>query len=119
MRKGRIGLVLVGADRITRDAVFNKIGTYMLAVSALHHGIPFYVAAPRSTFDTGSSEEGVTIEERGREEMTRCGERSLVPDGARVENPAFDATPLSLVSAIITEDGVLRPPYRFAGRGPG
>ena len=118
MRKGGISLVLVGADRITRDAVFNKIGTYMHAVCARHHGIPFYVAAPRSTFDPLLSEEGVTIEERERSEVSRCGERTLVPDGAGVWNPAFDATPLSLVSAIITEEGVLRPPYRLGGEKP-
>jgi methylthioribose-1-phosphate isomerase len=119
MRRGRVDLVIVGADRITRDAVFNKIGTYMHAVCARHHGIPFYVAAPRSTFDTRASEGGVTIEERAREEVSRCGGRTLVPDEAAVENPAFDATPLSLVSAIINEDGVLRPPYRFGDGGPG
>ena len=117
MRRGRIDLVIVGADRITRDAVFNKIGTYMHAVCARHHGIPFYVAAPLSTFDPVSGEKTVTVEERGREEVSRCGERILVPDGARVENPGFDATPLSLVSAIVTEKGVLRPPYPFAGHG--
>jgi methylthioribose-1-phosphate isomerase len=113
MRRGQVDLVIVGADRITRDAVFNKIGTYMHAVSARHHGIPFYVAAPRSTFDAGSSESDVTVEERAREEVSRCGDRTLVPDGAGVGNPAFDATPLTLVTAIITEDGVLRPPFRF------
>jgi methylthioribose-1-phosphate isomerase len=113
MRRGRVDLVIVGADRITRDAVFNKIGTYMHAVCARHHGIPFYVAAPRPTFDTGTRERAVTIEERAREELSRCGGLTLVPDAARVENPAFDATPLSLVSAIITEEGVLMPPYRF------
>jgi methylthioribose-1-phosphate isomerase len=113
MRRGRVDLVLVGADRVTRDAVFNKIGTYMHAVCANHHGIPFYVAAPCTTFDPGSGEGTVTIEERAREEVSRCGEKTLVPDGVRVENPAFDATPLSLVSAIVTEEGVLRPPYRF------
>ena len=118
MRKGEISLVLVGADRITRDAVFNKIGTYMHAVCARHHGIPFYVAAPRSTFDLRLNEEGVTIEERERSEVSRCGGRTLVPDGAGVWNPAFDATPLSLVSAIITEEGVLRPPYRLGGGKP-
>jgi methylthioribose-1-phosphate isomerase len=111
MRRGRVDLVIVGADRITRDAVFNKVGTYMHAVCARYHGIPFYVAAPRSTFDPVSEERRVTIEERTRDELSRCGERTLVPEGARVANPAFDATPLSLVSAIITEDGVLRPPY--------
>jgi methylthioribose-1-phosphate isomerase len=119
MRRGWVDLVIVGADRITRDAVFNKIGTYMHAVCARHHGIPFYVAAPLSTFDPISEEKTVTIEERAREEVSRCGERVLVPDGARVGNPAFDATPLSLVSAIITENGVFRPPYRFGGPGSG
>jgi methylthioribose-1-phosphate isomerase len=118
MRRGEISLVLVGADRITRDAVFNKIGTYMHAVCARHHRIPFYIAAPRSTFDLCSGEEGITIEERERGEVSRCGGRTLVPDGARVKNLAFDATPLSLVSAIITEEGVLRPPYRLAGPAP-
>jgi methylthioribose-1-phosphate isomerase len=113
MRRGRVDLIIVGADRITRDAVFNKVGTYMHAVCARHHGVPFYVAAPRSTFDPLSEERTVTIEERTREELSRCGGRTLVPDGVRVANPAFDATPLSLVSAIITEDGVLRPPYSF------
>jgi len=116
MRRGRVDLVIVGADRITEDAVFNKIGTYMHAVCARHNEIPFYVAAPRSTFDPGSTESLVTIEERAREEVSRCGEYLLVPDGARVENLAFDATPLTLVSAIVSEDGVHRPPYRFAGR---
>jgi methylthioribose-1-phosphate isomerase len=119
MRRGRIDLVIVGADRITRDAVFNKVGTYMHAVCAMHHGIPFYVAAPRSTFDPLSLEGGVIVEERAREEVSRCGDCILVPDGARVENPAFDSTPLSLVSAIVTEDGILRPPYRFGGERPG
>ena len=119
MQRGRVDLVIVGADRITRDMVFNKIGTYMHAVCARHHGIPFYVAAPRSTFDPGSWGAGVTVEQRAREEVSRCGERTLVPDAARVENPAFDATPLSLVTAIITEDGVLRPPYRLADQVPG
>jgi len=119
MRRGNLDLVIVGADRITRDAVFNKIGTYMHAVCARHHGIPFYVAAPRSTFDPGASEDGVTIEERERSEVSWCGGRMLVPDGVRVRNPAFDATPLGLVSAIVTEEGVLRPPYRLGDLPPG
>jgi len=117
MRRGEIQLVLVGADRITRDAVFNKIGTYMHAVCARHHGIPFYVAAPQSTFDIPHREEEIAIEERERSEVSRCGGRTLVPEGARVKNLAFDATPLSLVSAIITEEGVLRPPYRIGRLG--
>lgn len=111
MRTGRIDLVLVGADRITRDAVFNKIGTYMHAVCARYHGIPFYVAAPFSTFDRGHSEPDITIEVRGREEISSCGDVKTVPDNAAVENYAFDATPLSLISGIITEKGLLTPPY--------
>jgi methylthioribose-1-phosphate isomerase len=110
MRAGAIDAVIVGADRITHDAVFNKIGTYMHAVCARHHGIPFYVAAPLSTFDPDKSEKDVRIEERGRDEVTVMGNRTWVPDGAKVKNPAFDATPLELVTAIITETGVLRQP---------
>ena len=111
MRKGAIDLVIVGADRITRDAVFNKIGTYMHAVAAHHHGIPFYVAAPISTFDLTRTEEEVTVEERDRAELAYCGDRQLAPDDVAVLNYAFDATPLDLVDAIITDIGVLRPPY--------
>jgi methylthioribose-1-phosphate isomerase len=110
MRTGAIDAVIVGADRITHDAVFNKIGTYMHAVCARHHNIPFYVAAPISTFDTRKSEREVIIEERGREEVTTMGCRVYVPDAAIVKNYAFDATPLQLVTAIITEQGVLHPP---------
>jgi methylthioribose-1-phosphate isomerase len=111
MRKGVIDAVIVGADRITRDAVFNKIGTYMHAISARHHGVPFYVAAPVSTFDPARSEVDVVVEERDRGELARCGDRVLAPDGASVLNYAFDATPLDLVDAIVTDVGVLRPPY--------
>jgi methylthioribose-1-phosphate isomerase len=110
MRKGAIDAVVVGADRITRDAVFNKIGTYMHAVCANHHKIPFYVAAPLSTFDAKNSEDEVIIEERGRNEVTIMGSRMYVPEGAHVKNYAFDATPMELVTAVITETGVLRPP---------
>ena len=110
MRTGTIDAVVVGADRITRDAVFNKIGTYMHAVCARYHNIPFYVAAPLSTFDTQKSERDVIIEERGREEVTTMGCRVYVPDAAEVKNYAFDATPMNLVTAIITEQGVLHPP---------
>jgi methylthioribose-1-phosphate isomerase len=113
MRRGGIDAVLVGADRITRDAVFNKIGTYMHAVCARHHGIPFYVAAPLSTFDGVHGERDVTIEERGRDELAVMGNRTLIPDGVPARNFAFDATPMELVSAVITERGVLRPPIDF------
>ena len=110
MRTGAIDAVIVGADRITRDAVFNKIGTYMHAVCARYHNIPFYVAAPLSTFDTQKSERDVIIEERGREEVTTMGCRVYVPDAAVVKNYAFDATPMNLITAIITEQGVMHPP---------
>jgi methylthioribose-1-phosphate isomerase len=111
MRTSRIDAVIVGADRITADAVFNKIGTYMHAVCARHHKIPFYVAAPLSTFDPVTKAADVIIEERGRDEVTTLGERTFVPERAGVRNPAFDATPMDLVSAIITETGVIRPPF--------
>jgi len=110
MRTGAIDAVIVGADRITRDTVFNKIGTYMHAVCARYHNIPFYVAAPFSTFDTKKEERDVIIEERGREEVTTMGCRVYVPDDALVKNYAFDATPMDLVTAVITEQGVLHPP---------
>jgi methylthioribose-1-phosphate isomerase len=110
MRIGAIDVVVVGADRITRDAVFNKIGTYMHAICARYHNIPFYVAAPLSTFDIGRSEWEVIIEERGREEVTTMGCRVYVPDAAVVKNYAFDATPMNLVTAIITEKGVMHSP---------
>jgi methylthioribose-1-phosphate isomerase len=110
MRENIIDAVLVGADRITRDVVFNKIGTYMHAVCARYHEIPFYVAAPLSTFDARNLEQDVIIEERSREEMTRIGNRCVVPDAAAVKNYAFDATPMDLVTAIITEQGVLHAP---------
>ncbi len=110
MRKGRIGCVLVGADRITYDAVFNKVGTYMHAVCARAHGIPFYVAAPLSTFDPECGEDEVVIEDRGRDEVATFGGKVLVPDGVPVLNPAFDATPLSLVTAIVTPIGALHQP---------
>ena len=110
MRTGKIDTVIVGADRITGDAIFNKIGTYMHAVCARHHHIPFYVAAPLSTFDATRTEQEVTIEERGRGELAEIGNRTLIPDGVPVKNYAFDATPMELVSAIITERGIVRPP---------
>ena len=111
-RKG-IDLAIVGADRIARNGdTANKIGTYALAVLAAHHGIPFYVAAPRSTFDftmtTGSE---IHIEERASDEVTSIGGTAVAPRGAHVYNPAFDVTPGHLVTAFITEYGVVRPPY--------
>ncbi|MDE4907607.1 S-methyl-5-thioribose-1-phosphate isomerase [Methanogenium marinum] len=111
MRKGMIDAVVVGADRITPDAVFNKIGTYMHAVCAHHHSIPFYVAAPYSTLDNSRNEADVIIEERVRDELAVCGTRKLMPDGVETINPAFDATPLALITAIITDKGIIRQPY--------
>jgi methylthioribose-1-phosphate isomerase len=110
MRNGEIDCVIVGADRITHDAVFNKIGTYMHAVCARAHSLPFYVAAPLSTFDPVHSGSEIMIEERDRDEVAFYGSHATVPEGVPVRNPAFDATPLELVSAIVTESGVLQPP---------
>ena len=106
MRKGLVNLVIVGADRIVQDAVFNKIGTYGVAVLAHEHKIPFYVAAPKSTFDLTCKAVDVTIEERKPEEVTHVGCQQTAPDGVAVMNPAFDATPLKYVTAIITENHV-------------
>ena len=94
MRTSKIDAVIVGADRITGDAVFNKIGTYMHAVLARHHRIPFYVAAPLSTFDVTGKARDIVIEERGRDEITTIGNRTFVPPAVPVKNPAFDATPM-------------------------
>ncbi len=110
MRKGKIDKVIVGADRITRDAVFNKIGTYSHAVLARYHKIPFYVAAPLSTFDRLNLEEDIIVEEREGEEICSLNGKRLAPQGIEVYNPAFDATPLEMVSGLITEKGVFRPP---------
>lgn len=113
MQRKAIDLVIVGADRIARNGdTANKIGTYGLAVLAAHHGIPFYVAAPRSTFDF-SLESGtqIPIEERNAEEVTSFGGTRVAPEGAKVYNPAFDVTPGHLVTAFVTEYGVIRPPY--------
>jgi methylthioribose-1-phosphate isomerase len=111
MRTSKIDAIIVGADRITGDAVFNKIGTYMHAVLARYHGVPFYVAAPLSTFDMTRKARDVVIEERGREEIATIGNRTFVPPSVPVKNPAFDATPMELVSAIITEKGIIHPPF--------
>jgi len=114
MRQGKVDLVLVGADRIAASGdVANKIGTYSVAVLARHHGIPFYVAAPSSTFDLSlESGEAIPIEERGAEEVTRGFGRQTAPDGAKVCCPAFDVTPADLVTGLITERGLIAPPTR-------
>lgn len=112
MRQGQVQLCLVGADRIAANGdTANKIGTYSVAVLAKAHGIPFYVAAPSSTVDlaTASGEE-IPIEQRAAEEVTSlCGGPPVAPKGVPVLNPAFDVTPAGLISAIITEHGVIEP----------
>ncbi|MCP1715354.1 methylthioribose-1-phosphate isomerase [Methanocalculus alkaliphilus] len=110
MQKGEIDLVIVGADRICRDGIFNKIGTYMHAVTARYHQIPFYVAAPKSTFDPSQTVGEVVVEERGRDEIASFSGVRTVPDGVPVRNYAFDATPFDLVSGIITEEGIITSP---------
>jgi methylthioribose-1-phosphate isomerase len=113
MRQGKIGSIVVGADRIAANGdVANKIGTYSVAVLAKEHGIPFYVAAPISTVDlacpTGNE---IPIEERDAREVTHIAGKQMVPDGVSVQNPAFDVTPAKYVAAIITERGIARAPY--------
>jgi len=112
MAKGLVNKVIVGADRILRTGhVFNKIGTYQVATMAKQHGIPFYVAAPLSTFDMKSNPEDVVIEQRKGSEVTGIGENKTAPDDINVINPAFDMTPPQLITGIITEKGVAKPPY--------
>jgi methylthioribose-1-phosphate isomerase len=106
MSKGMINKVIVGSDRIVQDGVVNKIGTYSVAVLAHEHGIPFYVAAPKSTFDLVHKSADVIIEERRPEEVTHIGSQQIAPDGVNVFNLAFDITPLKYVSAIICETQV-------------
>ncbi len=105
--------VIVGADRILQTGhVFNKIGTYQIATMAKKHNIPFYVAAPLSTFDLQSRPDDVIIEQRKASEVTGIGDKRTAPDGIDVINPAFDMTPPELISAIITENGVAKPPFQ-------
>lgn len=107
MHKRLADKVIVGADRIVQDAVINKIGTFTIAVLAKEHKIPFYVAAPKSTFDLTCKSANVTIEERKPEEVTHIGSQRIAPEGVDVLNPAFDITPLKYVTAIICESGIL------------
>jgi methylthioribose-1-phosphate isomerase len=112
MQRGMIDRVIVGADRITKTGhVFNKVGTYQIATLAKKHKVPFYVAAPLSTFDFETSWKDVKIEERAADEVRRIGGRQTAPKDVQVFNPAFDITPPELVTAIITEEGVLRKPF--------
>jgi methylthioribose-1-phosphate isomerase len=115
MARGEVDLVITGADRIAANGdAANKIGTYSLAVLARHHGLPFYVAAPFSTIDPSiSSGASIPIEERDGAEVRRLGDRPTAPEASPVFNPAFDVTPASLISAIVTERGVFRAPYHF------
>ncbi len=112
MREGRIDLIVVGADRIAKNGdTANKIGTYSVAVLARYHGVPFYVAAPLSTFDmtlTDGSE--IPIEFRREEEVFTCGGQRIAPKGIQAFNPAFDVTPAELITGIITEKGIIAPP---------
>jgi len=115
MARGEVDLIVTGADRIAANGdTANKIGTYSLAVLAAHHRVPFYVAAPYSTIDGAlASGAEIPIEERDASEVRRVGARQTAPAGSPVFNPAFDVTPARLIAAIITERGVVRPPYRF------
>jgi methylthioribose-1-phosphate isomerase len=113
MATGQIKACIVGADRIAANGdTANKIGTYGVALLAAAHGIPFYVAAPSSTFDLNIPDGSrIPIEERGREEVALWGGKKTVPDKAAVFNPSFDVTPSKYIAAIITEKGLIFPPY--------
>ena len=113
MQAGRVDLVLVGADRIAANGdVANKVGTYTLAVLAAAHGVPFYVAAPFSSVDLALPDgQAIPIEERSSDEVTHVAGVQVAPEGVRVWHPAFDVTPARLVTALITDRGVLWPPY--------
>jgi methylthioribose-1-phosphate isomerase len=114
MQRGDVQAVLVGADRIAANGdTANKVGTYSLAILARHHGIPLYVVAPTSTIDPAiSTGREIPIEERDSREVTDWGGRRIAPEGVPVFSPAFDVTPNELVTAIVTESGVCRPPFR-------
>lgn len=115
MAEGKVDIVMVGADRIAANGdAANKIGTYALAVLARHHRIPFIVVAPSSSIDREiETGEQIPIEERAPEEVTQLAATRVAPDGVRVFNPAFDVTPATLITHIVTEDGVLCAPYHF------
>jgi len=113
MNKKLIDKVIVGADRITKTGhIFNKIGTYQIAVLAKKHHIPFYVAAPLSTFDFESDWHNIVIEERNIEEIIKIRGRRIAPKGVRIFNPVFDITPPDLVTAIVTERGIINPEFK-------
>jgi methylthioribose-1-phosphate isomerase len=116
MQQKKVTLVVVGADRIAANGdTANKIGTYSVAVLARHHGVPFYVAAPSSTFDLSLPDGShIPIEERNPNEITHGFGKQTAPEGVGVYNPAFDVTPSDLITGIVTEKGVLRPPYLWS-----
>ena len=112
MANGLVNKIVVGADRILQSGhVYNKIGTYQVAIMAKQHNIPFYVAAPLSTFDLESGPDDIIIEQRKSSEVTGIGDKKTAPDGIDVINPAFDMTPPELISGIITENGIAKPPF--------
>ena len=114
MSNKMIDKVVVGADRILKSGhVYNKIGTYQVALLAKVHNIPFYVAAPLSTFDMNNSEEDIVIEERSVDEVVKIGDKRIAPAGVRIFNPAFDVTSPDLITGIITEKGIIYPPYEL------
>jgi methylthioribose-1-phosphate isomerase len=113
MAMGAINHVIVGADRVLHTGhVFNKIGTYQVAILANKHKVPFYVAAPLSTFDFESNPDDVIIEDRSADEVVKVGKKRIAPKGVRVFNPAFDMTPPELITGIITQKGILKPPFQ-------
>lgn len=114
MSQGRVDLVIVGTDRVAANGdVANKIGTLSVAIAAQYFDIPFYVACPSSTIDFDTPEgSAIVIEERDATEITHWGDRQIAPDGVKVRNPAFDVTPHTLVTGLITERGILRPPFQ-------
>jgi methylthioribose-1-phosphate isomerase len=109
MQKGMVNKVIIGADRVAKGGVANKIGSLMVALAAKRFNIPFYVAAPISTFDIENSIYDVEIEERDADEVIYFGNTRVAPEGTEVENPAFDIVPSDLVTGIITEDGIVNP----------
>jgi methylthioribose-1-phosphate isomerase len=113
MRRGEIDCVIVGADRVVANGdIANKIGTYSVAVLAHAHGIPFYVAAPSSTVDFSlPNGDAIPIEQRDPSEVTSLGGQPIAPQGVQAAHPAFDVTPHALITAIITERGVVYPPF--------
>jgi methylthioribose-1-phosphate isomerase len=109
MQKGMVNKVVVGADRVAKGGVANKIGSLMVALAAKRFNIPFYVAAPKSTFDSENSIYDVEIEERDADEVIYFGNSRVAPEGTEIENPAFDIIPSDLITGIITEDGIIKP----------